>query len=104
MNWQRISLLDCRNAALQNFIMTTLTLNKRGGITLPPAIRRRMGLDRMDNPLLIMEERDGGVFLHPAMAMPVRDIPAQTIQSWIRDDEVGMRGLRKASRKARHGV
>jgi bifunctional DNA-binding transcriptional regulator/antitoxin component of YhaV-PrlF toxin-antitoxin module len=91
--------LDCRNAVLQNFSMTTLTLNKRGGITLPPAIRRRMGLDSMDNPLLVVEERDGGIFLHPATAMLVRDIPAQTIQAWIREDEVAMLGLKKASRK-----
>ena len=94
-------MLDCRNAVLQNINMTTLTLNKRGGITLPPAIRRRMGLDRMDNPLIVVEERDGGVFLHPAAAMPVRDIPAGTIQSWIREDEEAMLALRKVSRKGR---
>lgn len=81
--------------------MTTLTLNKRGGITLPPAIRRRMGLDRMENPLLVVEERDGGVFLHPATAMPVRDLPESTIQSWIRDDDEAMAALRKGERKAR---
>lgn len=81
--------------------MTTLTLNKRGGITLPPAIRRRMGLDRLENPLLVLEEREGGVFLHPATALPVRDISAETIHSWIREDEAAMTALRKAPRKAR---
>jgi bifunctional DNA-binding transcriptional regulator/antitoxin component of YhaV-PrlF toxin-antitoxin module len=81
--------------------MTTLTLNKRGGITLPPAIRRRLGLDRLENPLLVVEERDGGVFLHPATAMPVRDIPAETIQSWIRADDDDLKALRKVPRKAR---
>ena len=81
--------------------MTTLTLNKRGGITLPPAIRRRMGLDRLANPLLVVEERDGGVFLHPATALPVRDIPAETIHSWIREDETAMAALRKPPSKAR---
>jgi bifunctional DNA-binding transcriptional regulator/antitoxin component of YhaV-PrlF toxin-antitoxin module len=81
--------------------MTTLTLNKRGGITLPPAIRRRLGLDRLENPLLVVEERDGGVFLHPATAIPVRDLPVETIQSWIRADEDALKALRKGPRKAR---
>jgi len=83
--------------------MTTLTLSKRGSITLPSAIRRRMGLDRMENPLLVVEEREGGVFLHPATAMPVRDFPAGIIQSWIREDEDAMTALRKgSSKKAQH--
>jgi len=93
--------LDRRNAVLQYCGMTTLTLNKRGGITLPPAIRRRMGLDRLENPLLVVEERDGGVFLHPATALPVRDIPAETIHAWIREDETAMAALRKPPRKVR---
>ena len=79
---------------MQHCIMTTLALSKRGSITLPPAIRRRLGLDTLTNPLLIVEERDGGVFLHPATATPVRDIPAATIQAWIRDDEAAMTDLR----------
>jgi len=87
-------------AVLQHCSMTTLALSKRGSVTLPPAIRRRLGLDRLENPLLIVEERDGGVFLHPATAMLVRDIPAETIQAWIKDDETAMATLR-ASRKPR---
>jgi len=87
-------------AVLQHCGMTTLTLSKRGSVTLPPAIRRRMGLDKLENPLLIVEERDGGVFLHPATAVPVRDIPAETIRAWIKGDETAMAALR-ASRKTR---
>jgi bifunctional DNA-binding transcriptional regulator/antitoxin component of YhaV-PrlF toxin-antitoxin module len=94
-------LLDCRDAVLRYCAMTTLTLNKRGGITLPPDMRRRMGLDHLEHPLLIVEERDGGVFLHPAKALPVRDIPAGTIQSWIHEDDAAMEALRKPAGKAR---
>lgn len=36
---------------------------------------------------MLVELRDGGIFLQPAEAMPVRDIPAQTLQTWIAEDE-----------------
>jgi bifunctional DNA-binding transcriptional regulator/antitoxin component of YhaV-PrlF toxin-antitoxin module len=81
--------------------MTTLIMTKRGGVTLPPALRRSMGLDLLRNPLLIAEERDGGVFLHPAAALPVRNLSRKQIQSWIKDDEAGMAEFRAGAKKAR---
>lgn len=68
----------------------TLPLSKRGGLTLPPSLRRKLGLDGLVNPLVIVEERDGGVFLHPAAAVPVRDIPRETLARWISRDEAEM--------------
>jgi hypothetical protein len=32
--------------------MTTLALSKRGSLTLPPELRRKMGLDKVRNPML----------------------------------------------------
>ncbi len=81
--------------------MTTLIMTKRGGVTLPPALRRSMGLDRLRNPLLIAEERDGGVFLQPATALPVRNLSRKQIQAWIKDDEAGMAEFRAGAKKAR---
>ena len=78
--------------------MTTLTMTKRGAITIPPDIRRRLGLDRLKNPLLIAEEKDGGIFIQPAVATPLRDIPAKTIKSWMREDEDAMIKLRRAGK------
>jgi antitoxin PrlF len=66
-------------------------MSKRGTVTLPPALRRKFGLDRMDNPLVIIEERDGELILRPAAAVPVRDLPKSVIDGWITDDEAGMR-------------
>jgi bifunctional DNA-binding transcriptional regulator/antitoxin component of YhaV-PrlF toxin-antitoxin module len=74
--------------------MTTLTMTKRGGVTLPPDLRRRLGLDRLKNPLLIAEERDGGVFLQAATALPVRNLSRQQVQDWIKEDETGMAKFR----------
>ena len=35
----------------------------------------------------LVELREDGVFLHPATAVPVRDIPLRQMQKWIKDDE-----------------
>ena len=89
-----------RNAAMQHYRMTTLALSKRGSLTLPPELRRKLGLDKLRNPLLLVEERDGGLFLQPAVAMPVRDLPKAQIQAWIAQDEADMEAF-KAEGKAK---
>ena len=53
-------------------------ISKRGTVTLPPALRRRLGLDT-ENPLVIIEERGGELILRPAVAIAVRDIPEGVI-------------------------
>jgi bifunctional DNA-binding transcriptional regulator/antitoxin component of YhaV-PrlF toxin-antitoxin module len=88
-----------RIAAMQHCSMTTLPLSKRGSLTLPPALRRKMGLDKLRNPMLLVEERDGGLFLQPAMALPVRDIPRAQIEAWIARDEADMKAFRAAGKK-----
>ena len=87
-----------RIAAMQHCRMTTLMLSKRGSLTLPPAMRRKMGLDKMSNPLVLVEERDGGLFLQPAVAMPVRDLPKETIRNWIARDEADMQAFKAAAK------
>ena len=85
---------------MQHCSMTTLALSKRGSLTLPPALRRKMGLDKLRNPMLLVEEREGGLFLQPAVALPMRDIPKAQIQAWIARDEAEMNTFR-ATGKAR---
>ena len=78
-------------AAIQYYGMpTTLPVSKRGALTLPPDLRRKLGLDRLSSPMVIVEERDGGLFLQPAAAVPMRDIPKETIARWIARDEAEM--------------
>ncbi len=79
----------------------TLTMTKRGGLTLPPAMRRKLGLDKLRNPLLLVEERDGGLFLQAAAALPVRDIPAAKIQQWLAQDKADMKEVRALLKKQR---
>jgi bifunctional DNA-binding transcriptional regulator/antitoxin component of YhaV-PrlF toxin-antitoxin module len=72
-----------------------LPVSKRGTITLPPAYRRKLGLDRMENPFVLAEEKNGKLILEVATAIPVRDIPESTIRGWIAEDEKAGEALRK---------
>ncbi len=67
--------------------MISIPVSKRGTITLPPEMRRSLGLDVAAHPMMLVELRDGGVFLQPAEALPVRDISQETLQKWIAEDE-----------------
>ncbi|MFM7181656.1 MAG: AbrB/MazE/SpoVT family DNA-binding domain-containing protein [Verrucomicrobiales bacterium] len=80
--------------------MTSIPVSKRGTITLPPEIRRALGLDATDHPMVLVELKDGGVFLQPAATVPVRDIPEQTIRDWISEDEENAESFwRKAGKR-----
>jgi len=73
---------------------TAIRISPRGTLTLPVALRRRLRLDRKKHSVLLVEERSDGIFLHPAMTVPVRDIPAKTIKKWIKDDEAAALSVR----------
>jgi bifunctional DNA-binding transcriptional regulator/antitoxin component of YhaV-PrlF toxin-antitoxin module len=79
---------------MQHYSMTTIPITKRGSLTLPPALRRKMGLDKVPNAMVVVEEREGGLFLHPAIALPIRDIPKKQIEEWIARDEAEMAAFR----------
>lgn len=81
--------------------MTTLALSKRGSVTLPPNLRRKLGLDKLRNPMVLVEERDGGLFLQPAVALPVRDLPKSRIKAWIARDEAEMKAFQAAKPDAK---
>jgi len=78
---------DSGTAAMQYCCMTAIPVSKRGTITLPPEIRRSLGLDAAEHPMMLVDLRDGGVFLRPAEALAVRDIPAETLRQWLAEDE-----------------
>jgi hypothetical protein len=79
--------IDRRFAGLQNYCITSIPVSKRGTITLLPDMRRKLGLDAAVHPMMLVELRDGGIFLQPAEALPIRDIPEETLQGWIAEDE-----------------
>jgi len=80
-------------------MVATLPISKRGALTLPPALRRKLGFDRLANPMVLVEERDNGLFLQPAVAVPVKDIPKQTIQQWMARDEAEMAAFTRPAKR-----
>lgn len=72
---------------MQHCGMIAIPVSKRGTITLPPEMRRSLGIDLAKHPMMLVELKDGGVFLQAAEALPVRDIPEQTLREWIAVDE-----------------
>jgi len=49
--------------------------------------------------MLLVEERDGKLYLEPATAVPVRDIPKATLRGWIKDDEAAMAAFKKSAKR-----
>jgi len=74
-------------------------ISKRGTVTIPPEIRKKLGVDRLENPMLLVEEKDGRLYFEPAAAIPVRDIPKSKLKSWIKEDEAEMATFKKSSKR-----
>ncbi len=74
-------------------------ISKRGTVTIPPEIRKKLGVDRLENPMLLVEEKDGRLYFEPAAAIPVRDIPKSKLRSWIKEDEAEMAAFNKSSQR-----
>jgi bifunctional DNA-binding transcriptional regulator/antitoxin component of YhaV-PrlF toxin-antitoxin module len=92
--------LDFRFAALQHCsIAIVIPISKRGTVTLPPSLRRSLGLEGLENPMLIANEVDGKLVLEPATAIPVRDIPEKTVRKWINEDEAAMKAFSAKKKK-----
>jgi len=75
-----------------------VSISKRGTITLPPAIRKKLGLGRVKNPMMLVEEKDGKIIMEAASVVPLRDIPKGTIKGWIADDEAAMEAFMKSGK------
>jgi len=86
---------------MQHCGMTAIPVSKRGTVTLPPEVRRKLGLETVPHPMLLVELREDGVFLHPATAVPVRDIPLRQMQKWIKDDEKDAKKFWKKEKSSR---
>lgn len=85
---------------MQHYNMAiAVPISKRGTVTIPPEMRKRLGVDRLKNPMLLVEERDGKLYLELAAAVPVRDIPKSTLRSWIKEDEAEMTAFKKAAKR-----
>jgi len=84
---------------MQNYRMdAVVTMSKRGTITLPPAIRKKLGLGKVSNPMMLIREQDGRIIMEPAAAIPLRNIPRETVDGWIAEDEAAMEAFKKSEK------
>jgi len=60
--------------------MTVVSLSSKGQLTLPEALRKRLGLAKGD--MLAIEEKDGRIILSPVSVVPVRMYTDAEIALW----------------------
>ncbi|MEM9481056.1 MAG: AbrB/MazE/SpoVT family DNA-binding domain-containing protein [Verrucomicrobiota bacterium] len=63
----------------------TISIGRRGAITLPAKIRKRFGLEEDDQ--LLIEETEQGLLLRPAVSIPVELYTEKRIQEFAADDD-----------------
>jgi AbrB family looped-hinge helix DNA binding protein len=65
-------------------VQVKTTINDRGVITIPAALRQLLGLKANDE--LILEDTGGGILLRPALSVPLEVYTEERIREFDRDD------------------
>lgn len=73
------------------------TINERGVITIPAAIREAFGLRPNDE--IIIEETDQGILLRPAVSVPIEIYTEKRIAEFAEDDGAIGKILSKKKRR-----
>lgn len=77
----------------------TSRMGKRGTIVVPAELRERYGLD--EGTLVIAEERDDGILLRPAVAVPIEVYSPERRAEFLLTNAVDGRDYRKALEEVR---
>lgn len=80
-------------------VRTKVTINERGVITIPAALRQALGLKPNDE--LILEQTDGGLLLRPAFSVPIELYSEDRIAEFTADDEAVGKALDRAKSRRR---
>ena len=65
-------------------MIETLIVSSRGQVTLPAALRKRLGIAPGD--VLLVEDRDGELVFKPAAVLEVERYTDEQIAEWDRND------------------
>ena len=71
----------------------TLVVSRRGQITLPALLRRRLGIKAGD--VMIVEDRGHEVVLKPRAAIEVETYSDDQIAKWDADDQLSEEGRKR---------
>ncbi len=77
----------------------TTRIGRRGTIVIPARLRRKLGLT--EGSLLIAEERDEGILLRPAVALPVETYTPERRAEFRLSNAVDPRDYARAVREVR---
>ncbi len=77
----------------------TSRVGKRGTVVIPARLRKRFGIE--EGSLVIAEERDGGIFIQPAVALPVEVYSPERIAEFLLSNAVGADGYAEALKEVR---
>ena len=74
-------------------------IGKRGTLVLPTGMRRRFGLD--DGATVLMEATDDGIFLRPAVVLPIETYTPARRAEFLLNNAVDLEDYRRAVREVR---
>src|ERR1700694_4063020 len=77
----------------------TSRVGKRGAIVVPARMRRKFGID--EGSLVIAEERDDGILIRPAVAVPVEIYTPARVAEFLLSNAVNAKDYRAAVREVR---
>ena len=78
-------LSDIRNYRIIEYMKTTVSVTKRGVLTLPARLRKELGLTGDD--LLIAETTPDGILLKPAVALPIEIYSDERVKAFDREED-----------------
>lgn len=79
--------------------METAKVGKRGTVVIPATMRRHFGIE--EGSLVIAEERDDGVLIRPAIAMPVEVYSRERRAEYLLSNAVDKKDYERAKTEVR---
>jgi bifunctional DNA-binding transcriptional regulator/antitoxin component of YhaV-PrlF toxin-antitoxin module len=73
-------------------MIKVININDRGTLTLPKAMRRRLGVD--GSAQVLAEETEGGILLRPGVTFPVELYSEKRLAEFRRNNEASLAGYR----------
>lgn len=78
----------------------TTKVGRRGTVVIPARLRRRLGLQ--EGALAILEERDDGVLIRPAVALPLERYTPERRAEFLLSNAVDAEDYARAVKIVRH--
>ena len=78
---------------------STSRVGKRGTVVIPAALRRRFGIE--EGPLVIAEDREEGILIRPAVAVPLESYTPERRAEFLLSNAVDEEDYARAKEEVR---